>query len=298
MGMLMSLRVKTVTGLTLLPAVAALIAGITVGVTKLLATPDADKPTFINDFLWNPLSSSAAAAYATFIVVIFTIIIFQITRGASQSQQPETDRTTDGRQETVAVLDLELSEEEKNKSEHQRQLDRIRFAFTRNRRRMTDEILRIQRNGFLNLTIGILFSVIALGILGYPLFGSNNDAASLGWLSFAEHFAPRLSVGALVQFIGFFFLRLYVAGENESHYLRNEITNFESRMIAYHIAAAGKDTTSLRDVVKQLVRTERNFKLRKEEHALYEGDLKYNDIGEVITRAANYLKKGAGKKVE
>lgn len=112
--MLMSLRVKTVTGLTLLPAVAALIAGITVGVTKLLAAPDADKPTFINDFLWNPLSSSAAAAYATFIVVIFTIIIFQITRGASQSQQPETDRTTDGRQETVAVLDLELSEEEKN----------------------------------------------------------------------------------------------------------------------------------------------------------------------------------------
>ena len=71
MGMLMSLRVKTVTGLTLLPAVAALIAGITVGVTKLLAAPDADKPTFINDFLWNPLSSSAAAAYATFIVVIF-----------------------------------------------------------------------------------------------------------------------------------------------------------------------------------------------------------------------------------
>jgi hypothetical protein len=57
-----------------------------------------------------------------------------------------------------------------------------------------------------------------------------------GWIELVEHFAPRFSVGILIQVIGFFFLRLYVAGEREAHYLRNELTNWEARLIAYSAA--------------------------------------------------------------
>jgi predicted RNase H-related nuclease YkuK (DUF458 family) len=67
-------------------------------------------------------------------------------------------------------------------------------------------------------------------------------------------------------------------------------------MIAYHIAAVGKDQTALRDVTKQLVRTERNFRLRKGEHSLYEVDTSYNDVGELLGRLAGSFGKVSSKK--
>jgi hypothetical protein len=154
---------------------------------------------------------------------------------------------------------------------------------------MIEEAERIQRNGFLNLMIGILFSVIALGILGYPLF-SPNTVQDANWIGLFDRFAPRFSVGILIQLIGFFFLRLYVAGENEVHYIRNEITNLESRLISYLAAAVGKDSTAMRDIIKQLVRTERNFKLKKGERTLYSTDETYNDMRQLLKDGAEAVR--------
>jgi hypothetical protein len=182
-----------------------------------------------------------------------------------------------------------LSPKEIAARERTRNLTSIRVAFTRNRRRMIEEAERIQRNGFLNLMIGILFSVIALGILGYPLFTSS-AVQDTNWISLFERFAPRFSVGVLIQLIGFFFLRLCVAGESEVHYIRNEITNLESRLISYLAAAVSKDPTAMRDIIKQLVRTERNFKLKKGERTLYSTDETYNDIRQLLKDGAETVR--------
>ena len=275
---------------------AGIVAGVSRGLYQYLSTPTLDWSSFINDFLWNPLSSSAVAAWLAGIAAIGTLVIYQVATGASLSADDSHAVPEERANSTGPEHGPKLSEEEKRQLDSQRQLDRIRFAFTRNRRRMTDEIARVQRNAFLNLSIGILFSLVALGILGYPLVVNNESGVPLGWLGFAEHFAPRFSVGVLVQLIGFFFLRLYVSSEREIHYIRNEITNIESRMIAYHIAAVGKDQTALRDVTKQLVRTERNFRLRKGEHSLYEVDTSYNDVGELLGRLAGSFGKVSSKK--
>jgi hypothetical protein len=160
---------------------------------------------------------------------------------------------------------------------------------------MIEEAERIQRNGFLNLMIGILFSVIALGILGYPLFSTNTVPQDENWTGLFERFAPRFSVGILIQLIGFFFLRLYVAGENEVHYIRNEITNLESRLISYLAAAVGKDATAMRDIIKQLVRTERNFKLKKNEKTLYSTDETYNDMRQLLKDGVEAVRAKARK---
>jgi hypothetical protein len=239
----------------------------------------------IRAFFSNPLNAGAIAIYATAVLSIVTAILFQLVLSARFNDRRE--RRNEPSPEAITPEPSEapsLTAKKRALRERDRHLFSIRTAFTRNRRRMINETERIQRTGFLNLMIGILFSVVALGILGYPLLAQNTMPAT-DWINIVERFAPRMSVGILIQLIGFFFLRLYVAGENELHYIRNELTNLESRSIGYNAAAVNNDKTAMKDVVAQLVRTERNFKLKKDERTLYRVDETYNDLGELLKEA-------------
>jgi hypothetical protein len=258
------------------------IIGVGVGVLSAIQPENIAK---IGTFFSNPLNAGVTAVYATAVLAIVTAILFQLTLSSRTSDKQESRNELP---RDVPMVDASESppptQEERASEQRDRHLSGIRITFSRTRRRMIDETERIQRNGFLNLMIGILFSVVALGILGYPLFIANATPA-VDWINIVERFAPRMSVGILIQLIGFFFLRLYVAGESELHYIRNELTNFESRLISYHAAAVNNDNTALRDIIKQLVRTERNFKLKKGERALYSIDETYNDIGQLLKDA-------------
>jgi hypothetical protein len=262
-----------------IPAIAALVAG----VASALQSENVEK---IKTFFSNPLNAGAITVYAAAILAIVTAIFFQLALSARITDRREEPRS-ESPSEAVAI-DMpeppQLTPEQRASRERDRHLSIVRVAFTRNRRRMIDETERIRRNGFLNLMIGILFSVVALGILGYPLI-VQNPAPAADWINIVERFAPRMSVGILIQLIGFFFLRLYVAGENELHYIRNEITNLESRLIGYNAAAVSGDNAAMTDFIGQLVRTERNFKLKKGERTLYRVDESYNDIGQLLKAA-------------
>ena len=230
-------------------------------------------------FFSNPLNAGAIAIYATAVLAIVTAILFQLVLSARFN-----DRRGQRGEPSPETMTAEPPTSPSLTAEERASQERDRTAFTRNRRRMINETERIQRTGFLNLMIGILFSVVALGILGYPLIAPNTAPAT-DWINIVERFAPRMSVGVLIQLIGFFFLRLYVAGENELHYIRNEITNLESRSIGYNAAAVNNDKPAMKDVVAQLIRTERNFKLKKDERTLYRIDETYNDLGELLKEA-------------
>jgi hypothetical protein len=249
----------------------------------------------IRAFFSNPLNAGAVAIYTTAVLAIVTAILFQLVLSArfndrrGQQSEPAPEAVTTEPPESAS-----LTADERAVRERDRHLFSIRTAFTRNRRRMINETERIQRTGFLNLMIGILFSVVALGILGYPLIAPNTAPAT-DWINIVERFAPRMSVGILIQLIGFFFLRLYVAGENELHYIRNEITNLESRSIGYNAAAVNNDKTAIKDVVAQLIRTERNFKLKKDERTLYRVDETYNDLGELLKEAMKIKRSKSNK---
>jgi len=246
-------------------------------------------------FFSNPLNAGAIAVYTTAVLAIVTAILFQLVLSArfndrrGQRSEPAPVAMT-----AEPPASLSLTAEERALREREQHLFSIRAAFTRNQRRMINETERIQRTGFLNLMIGILFSVVALGILGYPLIAPNTAPAT-DWINIVERFAPRMSVGVLIQLIGFFFLRLYVAGENELHYIRNEITNLESRSISYNAAAVNNDKTAIKDVVAQLIRTERNFKLKKDERTLYRVDETYNDLGELLKEAMKVKRSKSNK---
>ena len=273
-----------------IPAVTAIAAG----AISALQPENMEK---IRTFLSNPLNVGVITVYAAVILAITTAILFQLVRSAriSERQERATEPPAEpDRIEPDTPEPAPLSAQERALVERSRYLSSVRVAFTRNRRRMIDETERIQRNGFLNLMIGILFSVVALGILGYPLFATNATPAA-DWMHVVERFAPRLSVGILIQLIGFFFLRLYVAGEHELRYIHNEITNLDSRLISYNAAAANNDKAGMKDFIAQLARTERNFKLKKGERTIHSIDDAYNDVGEIIKEALKTKQTNASK---
>jgi hypothetical protein len=273
-------RKKDIT--TKLLAVIPALLGIGAGLISALQPENVEK---IQIFFSNPLNVGILTSYAAVVISIVTVILFQVVLSARNTDREEIQSEPPLEPEaSPSETPPVLTPEQLAARQKERNLVSIRSAFSRNRRRMIEEKERIQRNGFLNLLIGILFSIVALGVLGYPLFTSN-AAPATDWINIVERFAPRMSLGILIQLIGFFFLRLYVRGENEIQYIRNEITNFESRLIAYYTATTHNDATAMRDFAKQLVRTERNFKLGKGERSLYSVDATYNDLGQLLKMA-------------
>jgi hypothetical protein len=168
------------------------------------------------------------------------------------------------------------------------------------RQRLLDEGIRIDSISRRNLVIGVIFSFIALGTLASPLISGllqaspePADSGVLPWL--AHYYLPRFAIGLLLQLVGFFFLRLYVANELDLKHNKNEITNLELRMMGLQIAKAAGDATSRKEVVKSLMNTERNFIIKKTEKTTStEGLTEYNDLRDLIEKLVSKIP-GAGK---
>jgi hypothetical protein len=160
-----------------------------------------------------------------------------------------------------------------------------------------EESIRIDRISRRNLYFGIVFSAFALGSLAWPLLvqslelATNRGSAAgvdhetsievFRWL--AQTYLPRFAVALLLQFVGFFFLRLYVANELDLKHNRNEITNIEGKMMGLQLAKSINDVASKKEVVRAFVKTERNFVLRKNERIISTENLsEYNDIKSIL----------------
>jgi hypothetical protein len=101
---------------------------------------------------------------------------------------------------------------------------------------------------------------------------------------------PRFSVGLLLQFVGFFFLRLYVANELDLKHNKNEITNLEMKMMALQLAKEFNDSPSKKEIMKSLAQTERNFILKKNEKSVSTEALsEYNDLRGLIEKLVNKI---------
>jgi len=165
-------------------------------------------------------------------------------------------------------------------------------VFKNFRGRMRSEYRRLKAISTRNLAIGIGFSFVALLFIAYPLVFAVNiqdqvsssdqqTSAAINWL--ARYYVPRLAVGLLLQFVGFFFLRLYVANEQDIKHNSNEITNLEAKMMGLLVASERNDKSLFKSLIDNLAKTERNFVLkRREKTVLQDEDRKYNDLKDVL----------------
>jgi len=177
-------------------------------------------------------------------------------------------------------------EEDVSQSEDLSEPDKI---FGAARRRLTSDSLRIDKISRRNLYFGIVFSACALGVLAFPILEQSlsqhaEQAIDVArWIS--QTYLPRFAIGLLLQFVGFFFLRLYVANEVDLKHNKNELTNLESKMIAFQYARTLKDASAHRQIIKCLSETERNFVLKKgEKLATADAHADYNDVKSIIEK--------------
>jgi hypothetical protein len=164
-------------------------------------------------------------------------------------------------------------------------------VFRAARQRLMDDSQRIDRISRRNLYFGIVFSAFALGALAWPLI-TQSLSVNIGevgtdpkdvfrWL--AQTYLPRFAVAILLQFVGFFFLRLYVANEVDLKHNRNELTNLEVKMMALQLAISFGDASSKKEIVRVLSKTERNFVLKRNEKIISaDNSTEYNDMKAVL----------------
>ena len=128
------------------------------------------------------------------------------------------------------------------------------------RLRLRRELEALGRRGNVNLVIGVLTTVAAVGILTTTILDPNvkltND-------TLVTHFAPRLTLSLFIEIFSFFFLKLYKSGLGEIKYFQNELTNIELKFVSLESALRSENKEVVAGVVGEFSRTERNFTLDK-----------------------------------
>ena len=124
--------------------------------------------------------------------------------------------TSEHRDELVELLKTELLnkstdlasqevlEKIENKINKSHQFNEIEGVLSRPFERLYKEIDALSRRGNLNLSLGILTTIIGLGILGY--FVLEIDSIPEDKMAFIAYFLPRLSLVILIEVFAYFFL--------------------------------------------------------------------------------------------
>lgn len=146
--------------------------------------------------------------------------------------------------------------------------------------RIDRETARITRNGNINLTIGFFTTFMAIFFLGYSLLGTSHTTTTETTQSFIFHFVPRFTLSLFIELFSFFFLRIYKKNLDDIKYLNNERTNIDLKLVALKTSILHNDTDSLKLILSDLSKTERNFILQKDESTV---DLEKNKIEKLST---------------
>lgn len=153
----------------------------------------------------------------------------------------------------------------------QAKLDQLRTSFA-SVGRIEREIRDLRLRSNLNLLIGMFITALGLFMLWETVgqieraTGSNLVVPPVD-LDLVRDIiipvVPRVSLVVFIEIFAFFFLRLYRDGLSEIKYFQNELTNFESKMIAVEVSIISADRESLKVALDSLAKTERHFILQK-----------------------------------
>jgi hypothetical protein len=155
---------------------------------------------------------------------------------------------------------IEIENKYSQNIQSESQLNRIQEQLENTRLRLRQEISALGRRGNVNLVIGVLTTVAAVGILTTTVLDPN---VKLTNETLVSHFAPRLTLSLFIEIFSFFFLKLYKSGLGEIKYFQNELTNIEMKFVSLDSALRFKNDDSINSVINEFSKTERNFVLDK-----------------------------------
>jgi hypothetical protein len=82
---------------------------------------------------------------------------------------------------------------------------------------------------------------------------------------FVLHFLPRVTFVIFIQLFAFFFLRLYRNNLEDAKYFQNKLTNLSAKSSSLKIAHIVGNKNLVEQIILDLSKTERNFKLSNKE---------------------------------
>ena len=187
---------------------------------------------------------------------------------AASVGQPEAVLSEEEKQELFVTLksdvtvDLEkrlldeLEEKYSQAAKERAHLTQIRELLNESSSRLGLEIAALARRGNVNLVIGVITTVAAVGLLVYMVTGIEAGFDSVYRL--LSYYIPRITVVVFIEVFSFFFLRLYRSTLAEIKYYQNELTTLGVLASSLEAAMLGGDQKVLSSVAEVLARTDRN----------------------------------------
>jgi multisubunit Na+/H+ antiporter MnhE subunit len=160
--------------------------------------------------------------------------------------------------------------------------------------RINGELTRLRKSANLNLVIGTLTTICAIMALGYEVF--NNDLIFSDATKVLSHYIPRISLIVFVEIFAFFFLKLYKATLSDIKYFNNEKTNVDFKIVSLKTALNTSDLSLIKTMLEELIKTERNFKLGKNESTVELEKIKNDAISSHVI--AQLLESANNKKMK
>jgi hypothetical protein len=164
---------------------------------------------------------------------------------------------------------------------------------------LMDEVELTRKSARLNMLVGVSTTATAVAILIFTLLTNpylDMDAKLNSEIAF---FVPRVSLSFLVEAFSFFFLKLYRRNLENVKYLTNELTNVKLKILALEVSHEKASSKCFDDILRELVKTERNFLLKKGESTVEIERLRIETDGDfkLVDKAADLVKKAiTGKK--
>ena len=192
--------------------------------------------------------------------------------------------------ESKSQASVEILNKIEDKVKNINQASEVENVFLRTLDRLNSEVNALSRRGNLNLSLGILTTIIGLAILGY--FVLEIDSIPEDKMAFIAHFIPRLSLVVLIEVFAYFFLKLYKSSLSEIKYFQNEMTNAESKLIAIKCSIMTADSATTSIVIKNLSETERNAILEKGQTTaeIEKSKIEQQNISTISERVSSFLK--------
>ncbi len=151
--------------------------------------------------------------------------------------------------------------------------ERLEIHFRKTINRLTAEINALGKRSRVNLIIGSLTAFTGVLIFILFVFERAGDSSAQAYL--IKEFAPRISLVIVIEIFAYFFLGLYKVSLSEIKHFHNELTNVEQKHMALEEAIASTDQDTIKEIVKDIAKTERNFLLKKGESTVSLEDRRY-----------------------
>ncbi len=129
--------------------------------------------------------------------------------------------------------------------------------------RILHEIHTLSRRAASNFGFSCALTLIALGSLLYIVLNAQVNYGNVATV--LSYYLSRFSFVIFIEFLAYFFLKLYKKNLEDAKYYHNELTNVQSKIISLKSALLIKDDAAIINIISELSKTERNFILKKGE---------------------------------